>query len=139
MSMDLNGKWFNELNSYMILEVNGNHIKGLYHTKVGDAEGDYELRGIIDTDDPNNFVIGWTVVWHNDILNSDAVTSWSGQVQAIKKGERIFTTWLLSAKSKLKDTWGSTKIGQDVFTRKPQTPEEMEEHLARGKQHSHPS
>ena len=98
--MSVKGRWYNELGSYMDLEVNGDLIEGIYYTAVGDAEGAYQLRGVIDSKgDPNSKgqAIAWVVVWKNKKSNSGSVTAWSGQYQIIDDGEEeIVTLWLLT-------------------------------------------
>lgn len=115
--MNINGTWYNQLGSQMDLTANGKNISGNYHTTVGDASGIYELTGKIDTDLDDSTAIGWIVLWNNQYGSSDSVTGWSGQVQIIDGVETIVTTWLLTAETENDDSWHSTLIGKDVFTR----------------------
>lgn len=125
--MKLDGTWYNELNSKMTLEVSGKKITGKYNTKVGDAEGEYDLIGQVDTDKDESQAIGWVVVWSNEKNgNSDAVTAWSGQVQKVNGTVTIITTWLLTGETDTENNWRSTRIGKDVFTQKAPKSNEIE-------------
>ena len=137
--MPLDGTWYNELNSEMTLSVsedssNGSIVTGTYQSKVGDAAGIYTLTGITDegTGDltPN---IGFAVSWVNPIYgNSNSVTTWSGQVQEINGEEVITTFWLLTQETSPANSWTSTRIGQDTFTRTPPTKEQIAARLGQG-------
>ena len=136
--MNINGIWFNELGSQMDLHVSGKNITGTYHTKVGDASGIYDLSGKIDVDNDASTAIGWIVLWNNQFGSSDSVTAWSGQIQAIDGIERIVTTWLLTSETDVNDTWHSTLIGKDTFTREMLTPEDVAKNLKKGFKASNP-
>ena len=123
----------------MILEVQGKNIKGHYRSEVGDAAKQYELFGQIDTDNDKSAAIGWVVVWNNETGSSDAVTTWSGQVQIDDDGnERIVTTWLLTVETDEDDLWHSTLVGKDVFTRIIQSEEDQLHNLSKGIKSSSP-
>jgi len=118
--MALDGDWYNELKSKMVLTVKGPAITGKYHTAVGSATGIYDLVGRIDSKAGSSRAIAFVVSWENDDGNSEAVTAWSGEVQAEgQDDERIITTWLLTVETDPKNNWKSTIVGQDVFTRTP--------------------
>ncbi|MGP8214010.1 MAG: avidin/streptavidin family protein [Bacteroidia bacterium] len=136
--MDLNGTWYNELGSTMKLTINGNNITGTYYTAVGDAKFIYNIVGLIDTGNKNNIAIGWTVVWQNQAENSQAVTSWSGEVQMIDNAETIVTTWLLTIETNTFDDWRSTIVGKDVFRKQPPSGTEIKANMNRGVRISHP-
>lgn len=136
--MDINGSWFNELGSQMILQVNAKNITGTYHTKVGDASGKYELSGKVDTDNDESTAIGWVVLWNNEFGSSDSVTSWSGQIQVLDGIETIVTTWLLTTETDEDDTWHSTLIGKDTFTRLEPSADVKEINLKKGVKSSSP-
>lgn len=136
--MDINGTWFNELKSKMVLKVHGKQITGTYHTKVGDAYGEYELNGQMDTDNDESTAIGWVVVWTNNSGSSDSVTAWSGQVQVLNGVESIVTTWLLTAETDDDDDWHSTLIGKDTFTRLEPTDDQKNANIMKGIKSSAP-
>ena len=64
--MDINGDWFNELGSKMVLQVHGSTITGKYHTAVGDADGIYELVGRVSIPADENRTLGFVVAWQNE-------------------------------------------------------------------------
>jgi len=136
--MDITGTWYNELGSQMILQIQGKRIVGTYNTRVGDASGNYELVGQMDIDIDESTAIGWVVVWNNQYGSSDSVTAWSGQVQVIDEIEKIVTTWLLTAETEPDDTWHSTLIGKDTFTRLAPTENKIAENLRAGVKFSFP-
>jgi hypothetical protein len=121
--MPLDGDWYNELKSKMVLSVKGADITGHYHTEVGDATGIYELRGRVDTKGGRSRAIGFVVSWENEHGRSESVTTWSGEVETNDQGEdRIFTTWLLTKETDPANNWKSTLVRQDVFSRTPPDP-----------------
>ena len=121
----LNGIWYNELGSKMILVVHGNMLSGTYQTAVGDAEGIYQLSGQVNTCDDQSKALGWIVVWNNKYHNSDSVTAWSGQFQPIDAVDTIVTTWLLTRETSPDEDWGSTLVGKDVFTKRQPTDDDI--------------
>ena len=137
--MPLDGTWYNELNSEMILSVSeapnsGSIVTGTYQSKVGDAAGIYTLTGITDqgTGDatPN---LGFTVSWVNPTYgNTNSVTAWSGQLQEIDGEEVITTFWLLTQETTPANNWKSTLVGHDTFTRTPPTKEQIAARISRG-------
>lgn len=136
--MNISGTWYNELGSKMVIQVAGKRITGTYHTRVGDASGDYELIGQMDTDNDNSTAIGWVVVWNNQYGSSDSVTSWSGQVQELAGVESIVTTWLLTAETEQDDDWHSTLVGKDIFTRLEPSAEKVAQNQTKGIKSSSP-
>lgn len=136
--MNISGTWYNELGSKMVLQVMGKRISGTYHTKVGDASGDYELVGQMDTDNDESTAIGWVVIWNNQYGSSDSVTAWSGQVQEFNGVESIVTTWLLTAETDEGDDWHSTLIGKDIFTRLEPSQEKVTANAMKGIKPSSP-
>jgi hypothetical protein len=139
--MQLSGTWYNELKSSMTLAVNGNVLSGTYHNAAGSAAGDYDLYGIIDPDAaiPNR-TIAWVVAWKrkSDGQNFNSVTAWSGQLQLLGTVPTITTEWLLTSATSPADDWASTKVGQDVFTQTPPSPE-LAELKTKRKAPSHPA
>ena len=115
--MGLDGEWYNQLKSKMVLKVAGADVTGEYHTEVGNADGIYPLAGRTEVGGglPQN--VGWVVSWQNDKRWTPSVTSWSGQLHDVDGEETIVTTWLLTRETKPKDDWQSTLVGQDVFRR----------------------
>ena len=136
--MNINGIWYNELGSSMTLATNGKNITGMYQTAVGNASGQYDLVGQIDTNVGSSTAIGFVVMWNNASGSSDCVTVWSGQCQVINGEDIIVTTWLLTGETDPSDDWASTLINKDVFTRAQPAAEVIKKNLAKGVKHSHP-
>ena len=118
----LAGKWYNELGSYMILDVDDDGgLAGIYYSAVGEAENEYILTGRYDADPPagEGVSVGWVVTFRNSELNANSTTTWSGLYfnDAIGQGGRILTQWLLTSSTLPEDIWKSTNIGTDTFTR----------------------
>ena len=135
--MDIRGKWFNELKSWMVLDVQGCVVTGKYHTGVGDAEGEYDLVGSISMPNDENRTIAFVVAWQNGRQDTDAVTAWSGEVREIDGVQYMMTTWLLTKETLPKNDWWSTAVGKDYFTRNPQDAD-IAEKLAPMRRSSHP-
>ena len=125
--MKIGGRWYNELNSTMDLEVNGKSIRGSYVSAVGDVKGPYDLVGV--TDEAESPTLGWVVAWQNDQKSVAAVTAWTGQAQLVKidgqEKEQIDTMWILIRSTAVQDDWESTMIGKDTFRRDPFTEDEV--------------
>ncbi len=118
--MDLEGIWYNELGSKLIIEsVNDGKIEGKYETTVGSAQGIYALSGRVEkTAQPQlNQSIGWVVVWDNEMTNNNCVTSWSGQLQEMDGEKVIHAYWMLTIETSSRSNWKSTMIGHDTFKR----------------------
>jgi hypothetical protein len=134
--MDVNGEWYNELGSKMVLRVNGATITGKYQTKVGDADGLYDLVGRISVPADDNRTIGFVVAWQNDKRQTDSLTAWSGEVREVSGTQSITTTWLLTIETTPDNDWKSTLIGKDLFTRLPPSLESIKQASAvRGPSH----
>lgn len=134
--MGITGIWYNELGSQMELFIDGqNNITGLYMTKVGYAEGTYHLIGQADlSTNPlpkQGLSISFVVCWINEHFNSHASTGWVGQLHfADTEDETITTTWLLTNETTPDQNWHSTLVGQDIFTRKQPSQEEILRNLS---------
>ncbi|WP_259015294.1 avidin/streptavidin family protein [Emticicia fluvialis] len=135
---NLEGVWYNELGSKMTLQVLGSNISGTYETKVGDAEGMYNLIGQVDGQTGNCMAIGWVVVWQNGLMNSDSVTSWSGQFRTDFGDPMIVTTWLLTTETSISNEWQSTIVGKDYFTKILAEEDKITENIKRGVVKSNP-
>jgi hypothetical protein len=133
--MALDGDWYNELKSKMVLSVTGAGITGTYHTAVGNATGVYDLVGRIDSKAGSSRGIAFVVSWENTYGNSESVTAWSGEVQVDGQDERILTTWLLTMETDPANNWESTIVGQDVFTRTPPSDADVKARLLRAIPH----
>ncbi len=118
--MDIRGRWFNELKSQMVIDVQGSTITGKYHTGVGDAQGEYDLVGRVNMLDQSNATIGFVVNWQNGFEDTDAVTAWSGEIREIDGTQYMTTTWLLTKETLQENEWRATIVGKDYFTRSPQ-------------------
>lgn len=137
--MAIDGDWYNEFGSRMRLEsADDGSLSGEYVSAVGHVAGDYRLvgRSAGPTGAGHGLALGWTIAWHNDRGSVDSVTCWSGQY--LTDPERILTTWLLSRSADPDQVWETTVVGQDVFTRRPPTDEEVERSLRSGRPVPHP-
>lgn len=126
--MNLAGDWYSELGSHMRLTTDpSGAITGTYTSAMGQASGQYPVVGRFDQPPQadHGTAVGWTVAWHNDQSDAGSVTSWSGQYQA-EGTERISATWLLTRSAIAPDTWESTVVGHDLFTREAPDPTEAE-------------
>lgn len=132
--MPIDGTWYNELGSQMVVSSDGQSLSGQYSTAVGSAEGWYPLTGSLDSS-PSNYsqAAAFTVAWVNaQSGSSQSATGWVGQYQFNGDVEQIVTTWLLVSETPAGYDWASTGVGQDVFTRNPPTPEQVAARLRRG-------
>jgi hypothetical protein len=113
------GLWYNELGSWMNINVSGSSVWGIYYSRVGQATNTYEVAGRADSD-PYTYSqsLAWTVAWKNLHNNAHSVTSWSGQYQVNEGQEEIVALWLLTSEQQEQDDWRSTLVGQDIFTRR---------------------
>lgn len=138
--MSLGGKWYNELNSSIDIQIGeDNTISGIYHNAAGAAKGDYNFTGVVEPVPPGdtNQAIAWVVTWVrlSDGAKFQSVTAWSGQYQLVKDNEtnqtveKITALWLLTVETVPDQDWKSTQVGQDVFTRIPAHPETVKKHL----------
>lgn len=106
------GTWQNQLGSEMRLHAHGAHVKGTYHTAVGQpTEKQSELVG---------FVLGDLITFTVNFGKS--LASWSGQIETIKgKPEELVTLWHLVVNVKDEDEekgiWQDTYAGADRFKR----------------------
>ena len=118
--MKLEGEWYNELKSKMVLTVKDGSVTGTYETAVGDAKGPYVLVGRTETSAKGSQSVAFVVCWQNQSGTSECTTAWSGQLQADKNGkESISTTWLLTGDTDVDADWKSTIVGQDIVRRDP--------------------
>ncbi|KAI6650297.1 Tamavidin 2 [Oopsacas minuta] len=110
-SLDINGKYRNELGSIMKIDSKENgFLKGVYKSGVGTVYT-YPLTGSYDRDGQ---ALGWVVSYQK----ANSTCAWSGQIFENSNGKVcIHTTWLLTSQTAVGDIWGSTNVGVDVFTR----------------------
>ncbi|KUN80527.1 hypothetical protein AQJ66_25600 [Streptomyces bungoensis] len=137
--MSIDGEWYNEFGSQLRFEADQEGtVSGAYVTAVGHAPGTYLLTGrhVGPTGPGHGMALGWTVAWRNDHGDLGSVSSWSGQFMA--GPERILTTWLLTRSAATTETWESTVVGQDVFTRQKPTDDDVDRALRSGRPVSHP-
>ncbi|NUT51098.1 MAG: hypothetical protein HOV94_27910 [Saccharothrix sp.] len=131
----ITGTWFNQLGSKMVVTaVPGGNLTGTYESAVGNAENTYELRGRYDAEPSATtagVTLGWTVNWRNAYRNAHSTATWSGQYYGGAQ-ERIVTRWLLVSSTAPVDEWGSTRVGQDTFTRDKPSPAQVEQAKALG-------
>ncbi|KAJ7217058.1 Tamavidin2, avidin-like biotin-binding proteins from an edible mushroom [Mycena pura] len=128
----LKGVWYNELGSNMSLNIfdeRGGEFSGEYNSTVGKAVNSYGLSGWVDSDPPRGqgISIGWAVSYRN----AHSTATWSGQFfdsdhageghdDHHDHGGKIITQWLLTTSTLPgpKNTWNSTHLGRDTFTRR---------------------
>ena len=138
--MDIQGTWFNELGSTMVLRpVSRGQFSGDYRTAVSAtacARGVFRITGRSATDIGGD-TLGFVVSWNNRGSVCKPVTAWSGQAQTINGVDQINAFWLLTVESNPDMNWYATHVGQDVFTRTRPTDEVIERNLQSVRQ-SHP-
>ena len=122
MAKDLLGIWYNELGSRMnIVSATKGELTGTYHSKVGDAEGEYVMSGRYDT---VGQTLGWIVTWNNEHNGSSfSTTGWSGQYHTDSDDPEIHVTWLLTSQATPNNDWKSTQVGIAVFKREKPSPD----------------
>jgi hypothetical protein len=110
----LQGTWYNQLGSELIIEVDGTGaIWGTYRPGAGAVAGKaYPVAGSYDPRPTGKatvlgFVVDWTEV--------HSVTVWSGQYH--HEDGAIRATWLMATETDVGDEWKSTLLGHDVFHR----------------------
>ncbi|WP_431677840.1 avidin/streptavidin family protein [Kitasatospora sp. KL5] len=138
--MTIAGDWYNEFGSHMRLTADeSGGLTGTYVSSAGHVAGPYDLTGRQDTParPGHGTAVGWTVAWRNEQGDAGSVTSWSGQY--LDGDDTILATWLLTRSAAASDVWESTVVGQDVFTRRAPSSEEVERHLRGRRPASHPS
>jgi Avidin family len=127
--MGLEGTWYNELGSTLVVEqITDGTIVGSYQTAVsstGCAQGAYPLLGKSDIDSGGQ-TVGFSVTWLNPVPPlCNSTTSWAGQYQLVDGVERFSAIWILVKKTDPEDEWADTLVGEDLFTREPPEAEHM--------------
>jgi hypothetical protein len=135
--MALDGEWWNELGSKMVIDPPGidpRIITGTYHTAVGTAlQRDYSLAGACDAAGGASQTVGWAVAFDppdppqaGEPPNAPSTCAWSGQLQSVGVGvaamEYITTSWYLTGATDRDDNWESTLSGKDYFFLTKPTP-----------------
>lgn len=115
--MDIQGVWYNELGSNLVVKASGQLLAGSYESAVGSSQGVYQMSGMIDPVQTSGQTFGMVVVWNNSTSDLQSTTTWCGQLQMINGQETLTTMWLLNQASAPSENWESMLIGQDVFTR----------------------
>lgn len=130
--MQIDGTWYNELNSTMQLTTAPDgSLRGQYTTGVPQPTGPYTLTGRYDTTQNTDVTLTFCVSWNGVPGNFHSATGWSGLYQQTPSGEQITALWLLCTSTPLAQDWQSTKVGQDVFKRTMRTQKEIDERLGR--------
>ncbi|HSR88788.1 MAG TPA: avidin/streptavidin family protein [Candidatus Udaeobacter sp.] len=114
--MNINGVWYNELGSKVIIKASGQMLTGTYQSAVG-GQGVFQMTGMVDPVQAAGQTFGMVVVWNNSTSDLQSTTAWCGQLQMINGQETLTTMWLLNQTTNPADNWESMLIGQDVFTR----------------------
>lgn len=128
-SVGITGDWYSELGSHMrVVAGPDGALTGTYVSATGRVSGSYPLVGRLapPVEAGHGTAVGWTVAWQNENSEAGSVTSWSGQYQE-SPVERISAVWLLTRSAEAPDTWESTVVGQDLFTRHAPDPAKLEE------------
>jgi hypothetical protein len=138
--MGLEGTWYNELGSTLVItqvDKDGT-VSGTYETVVsnGCAKGVFAVTGRTDIDG-GGATVGFAVTWVNAQSKCNSTTTWAGQYRGPMGQESLTAVWLLVMKTDVEDSWASTLVGEDVFTRQVASPERQAKAAAR-KRHSHP-
>ncbi|QRN55382.1 avidin/streptavidin family protein [Dyella caseinilytica] len=109
---NFNGRWTNELTSYMDLVVQGSAISGTYHSAVGDpsAPPKKPLTGSVSGD-----LISFTVNW------GDSITTWIGHGVIDDQGHaQIETLWQIALavqdETNPQVSWKTVLAGADQFS-----------------------
>ncbi|RUT78256.1 avidin/streptavidin family protein [Ancylomarina longa] len=89
MDINLNGKWKNQYNSEMDLEIVNNQVKGIFQTAIGQPSFDekFPISGKI-----NNNVIAFMV----NFGKYGSIACWTGRFEKDEIGPVIHTMWHLS-------------------------------------------
>lgn len=113
-SPDFSGTWRNELGSSMELSIDGDRVRGTYHSAVSgeDKAVTGELIGFV-VGDQITFSVNWSPLL--------SLTSWVGQLKEENGQSQLHTLWLLTQEVPDEDEgmelWQSTLIGSDTFAR----------------------
>lgn len=120
----LNGYWYNQHGSEMIITVHENMtLSGEYRTAVETSQGAVgktfsKISGVANPTGSNS-PISLHVIWSN----GTSATVWVGQCLWCGKNQTqvLVTNWLLRSKVEFSnDNWKAVFYGQDVFTRSEQ-------------------
>ncbi|XP_072102142.1 avidin-like [Mobula birostris] len=114
IAQTLTGCWTNELGSTAhIKKVEDGTLRGSYSSAVSSAETpvEGELIGFqVDIEQPT---FGFVVKWTSELVRG-SVTVWTGQMFG---NDALMTMWLRRSNSSVKNNWGATRTGMDVFRR----------------------
>lgn len=111
---DFNGRWRNQMASFMDLAVSGSTVTGTYNSSSSAAGGSVHgaVTGVTVGD-----LISLTVLW----TQSGSITSWTGQLIDERGAPKLRTLWHLV--TNIPDAqepgkfWMSTWAGADEFVR----------------------
>jgi hypothetical protein len=109
-TIDLSGRWVNELGSTMVIAQAGTLLTGIYTSAVsgGTSSTSGALQGSAD-----GALIAFVVHWDD----FQAITAWVGH-QDTTSGE-LATLWQMTSATDPGDEWSSINAGADTFTRLP--------------------
>lgn len=113
----ITGTWYNELCSKMTIACQDGHLSGKYYSAVGKSKDWYDLNGYC-IENKNYTLVGFSVRWMNEQMETNAITTWNGQLYHLKEGDTIQTQWMLVSGVKWEDRWISTTLGHDEFVQK---------------------
>jgi hypothetical protein len=89
MKNAISGKWKNQYNSEMTLQIDGNIVSGTFQSAIGQPkfEEKFEIVGRI-----NNRIIAFMV----DFKQYGSIACWTGRYEKDELGEVIHSMWHLS-------------------------------------------
>ena len=108
------GQWLNDRGSAVTLSCEGERLKGVYNTNVGqpDKGQSFPLTGWAQGDN-----LSFTV----SFKGYGSITAWVGQVETVDGADQLKTLWHLTRNvedaAEADDMWKSVTSGASVFTR----------------------
>ena len=114
----LNGTWYSSVGSRLELRVEGNALKGHFHSTQ--ATGRAPVFGSVVDDPGSQFLpVAFSASWPAGEDYGPSVTSYTGQYSNKNGHEQIEIIFLLADQVASTVLWKSTSIAWDVFTRQP--------------------
>ncbi|MGQ1909653.1 avidin/streptavidin family protein [Marinifilum sp. RC60d5] len=89
MDINLNGKWKNQYDSILDLTVDGNYLKGIFQTAIGQPNFNDKFKVIGKI---NDNAIAFIV----DFEKYRSLACWTGRLEKDEKGPVLHTMWHLS-------------------------------------------
>ena len=129
---DITGRWINKLGSELDIDhLQTGLLRGVYYTAVSSARGKlpgHDIVGTLPYNKPGSS-FAFSVTWQN----GSSTTVWTGQCLVCNGKETLETSWLLrSVVDSCIDKWKSTRVGKNVFERKPRTKRDIGDEPVKG-------